>query len=171
VAVQCHPPHLLQPIEECDPVHTVPHPKHTSHVYTFDKIQAGFHFTYIKARDDEHKQQLQLYYKLTEQDLEKITKEWLVDLLVVADPVEMFDVDSPEAMLDTPGPSKTKKDGEVQDVHSTSMKTTSISPVQRGNGEEIGGTKVEQNKGEVTPPREEEDPSKKRKITPPNPSS
>jgi hypothetical protein len=30
---------------------------------------------------------------------------------------------------------------------------------------------LQKNKGEVTPPREEEDPSKKRKITPPNPSS
>ena len=51
------------------------------------------------------------------------------------------------------------------------MKTTSISPAQGGDGEELGGTEVEQNKGEVTPPREEEDPSKKRKATPPNPSS
>ena len=83
----------------------------------------------------------------------------------------MSKVDSPKAMLDTPGPRKTKKDGEVQYVHSTSKKTTSISPTQGGDGEELGGTKVEQNKGEVTLPREEEDPSKKRKITPPNPSS
>jgi heme-binding NEAT domain protein len=51
------------------------------------------------------------------------------------------------------------------------MKTNSISPAQGGDGEELGGTKVEQNKGEVTPPREEEDPTKKRKITPPKPSS
>jgi hypothetical protein len=83
----------------------------------------------------------------------------------------MSDVESPEAMPDTPGPSKTKKDDEVQDVHSTSTKTTSISPAQGGDGEELGGTEVEKNKGEVTPPREEEDPTKKRKITPPNPSS
>ena len=83
----------------------------------------------------------------------------------------MSNVDIPEAMLDTPGPRKTKKDDEVQDVPSTSTKATSISPVQGGDGEELGGTEVEQNKGEVTPPREEEDPSKKRNITPPNPSS
>jgi hypothetical protein len=50
-------------------------------------------------------------------------------------------------------------------------KTTSISPAKRSDDEELGGTEFEQNKGEVTPPREEEDPSKKRKITPPNPSS
>jgi hypothetical protein len=50
-------------------------------------------------------------------------------------------------------------------------KTTFDLTTQGGDGEELGGTKVEKNKGEVTPPREEEDPSKKRKITPPNPSS
>jgi hypothetical protein len=83
----------------------------------------------------------------------------------------MSDVDSPEAMLDTPGPRKTKKDVEVQDIQITSTKTTSISPAKGGDGEEIGGTEVEKNKGEVTPPTEEEDPSNKRKTTPPKPSS
>jgi hypothetical protein len=83
----------------------------------------------------------------------------------------MSDMDILEAMPDTPGPSKTKKDDEVQDVHSTSTKTTSISPAQGGDGEELGGTKFEQSKGEVTLSREDEDPSKKRNITPPKPSS
>ena len=74
-------------------------------------------------------------------------------------------------MHDTPRPSKTNKDEEVQDVNNTSSKTTSISPEQGGDGGEPGNTEVEQNKGEVIPPREEEDPSKKRKVTPPKPSS
>jgi hypothetical protein len=77
---------------------------------------------------DEHHQQLQSYYKLTEEDLEEITKEWSVDLLIPADPVELSDVDSPEAVRDTPGPSKTKKNEEAHDVHSTSAETPSISP-------------------------------------------
>jgi hypothetical protein len=55
-------------------------------------------------------------------------------------------VDSSEAMPDTPGLRKTKKDDEAQDVHNTSTKTTSISPAQGGDGEELGGTKVEQNR-------------------------
>jgi hypothetical protein len=110
------------------------------------------HFTYITACADEHKQQLQSYYKLTEEDLEQITKEWSVNLLITADPAKMSDVDSPEAMPDTPRPRKTKKDDDVQDVHSTSMNTTSISLMQGGDGEELGGTEVEKNKGEVTPP-------------------
>jgi heme-binding NEAT domain protein len=73
--------------------------------------------------------------------------------------------------MDTQGLCKTKKDVEVQDIHNTSMKTTSLSPTKGGNDKELGGTEVEQNKGKVTPPRDEEDTSKKRKITPPNPSS
>jgi hypothetical protein len=85
------------------------------------------HFTYITTCTDEHKQKLQSYYKLTEDDLEKITKEWSTDLLVPANPAEMSDVDSPETMLDTLGPSKTKKNDEVYDVHSTSVETSSTS--------------------------------------------
>jgi hypothetical protein len=73
------------------------------------KFSADLHFTYITTCTDEHKQQLQSYYKLIEDDLEEITKEWSVDLLVPADHANMSNVDSPETMLDTPGPSKTKK--------------------------------------------------------------
>jgi hypothetical protein len=53
------------------------------------------HFLYITTHVDEHKQQLESYYKLTEEYLEDITKEWSEDLLVPADPVEISDVDSP----------------------------------------------------------------------------
>jgi hypothetical protein len=51
------------------------------------------------------------------------------------------------------------------------MKIASISPEKGGDGGEIDGVEVEQKKGEVTPPRDEEDPSKKRKFSPPKPSS
>ena len=84
------------------------------------KFNADRHLNYITVRAYEHKQQLQSYYKLTEDDLEEITKEWLTDLLVVANPIEMSNVDSPEVILDTPGLRKPKKDVEVQDIHNTS---------------------------------------------------
>ena len=129
------------------------------------------HFTYITARADEHKQQLQSYYKLTEDDLEEITKEWSTNLLVLADPIEMFDVDSPETVSDTARPSKIKKTKEVHDLDSASVKTASNSTEEGGDGGELDGTEVEQKKGEVTPPRDEEDPSKKRKVYPLKPSS
>jgi hypothetical protein len=135
------------------------------------KFSTDCHFIYIIACNDEHKQQLQSYYKLTEDDLEEITKEWSADLLVATHLAYMSNEESHEAMSDTPGPSRTKKDDEVEDVPSTSMKTALISPMQGGDGDELGGTEVEQNKGEVTPPRAEEDPSMKRKMTPPKPSS
>jgi hypothetical protein len=44
------------------------------------------HFIYLTPRIDEHQEQLQSHYKMTEEDLEEITKEWSVDLLVSADP-------------------------------------------------------------------------------------
>jgi len=133
------------------------------------KFSVECHFTYITVRGDEHKQKLQSYYKLTEDDLEEITKKWSVDLLVSADPADMSDEEIAEAMMDTPTPSRNKKDYEVEDVPSTSTKTTLISPTQGGDGDKIGGTEVEKNRGEATPPREEEDPSMKRKMTPPKP--
>jgi hypothetical protein len=128
------------------------------------------HFIYLTPRADEHQEQLQSYYKLTEEDLEEITKEWSVDLLVSADPTEMSDIDSPRTAQDTPGPSKTKKakttkkTEEVQDVDSLSVRMTSITPDEEGDDEE--GTETEQQKVEVPPPRDEEDSSKKRKVSP-----
>jgi hypothetical protein len=83
----------------------------------------------------------------------------------------MSDIDSLETVHDTPRPSKIKKTEEVHDLDSASMKTASISADQGGDGGEIDGTEVEQKKGKVTPPRDEEDPSKKRKVSLPKPSS
>jgi hypothetical protein len=65
----------------------------------------------------------------------------------------------------TPRQSKTKKTKEAQDVHITSTQTPSISPKRGGDGEEIDGTEVDQKKYEVTPPIDEDDPSKKRKVS------
>jgi hypothetical protein len=98
--------------------------------------------------------------------LEEITKEWSVDLLVPLDPAEMSDVDRTETAPDTVGPNKIKNTKEVDDLDSASINIESISAEQGGDG-----TKVEKKKGEVAPPREEEDPSKKRKVSPLKPSS
>ena len=108
---------------------------------------------------------------LTEEDLEEITKDWSVELLILVDPMNMFDIDNPKPAHDTPRPNKTKKNEEAQDVSSTAAKTTSISLEQGGYGREIDGAKVKQKKGEVTPSRDEEDPSKKRNVSLSKPSS
>jgi hypothetical protein len=80
---------------------------------------------------------------LTEDDLEEITKECSVDLLVPTNPAEMSDVDSLETTTDAPGPRKTKKNEEAQDVHGTLVKISSISPEKGGYGREIDGIEVE----------------------------
>jgi hypothetical protein len=73
-------------------------------------------------------------------ELEEITKEWSTNLLVAEGPIDMSDEEIPEAMPDTPGPSRTKKDDEVEYVPSTSAKISSISPMQGGDGDDLGST-------------------------------
>jgi hypothetical protein len=107
------------------------------------KFNADRHFIYITTRADEHKQHLQSYYKLTKEDLEEITKDWSVDLLVLVYLAEISDIDSPETTQYTPGPSKTRKTEEVQDLDNTSVKTASISPEQVGDGEELEEVRTE----------------------------
>jgi hypothetical protein len=51
----------------------------------FTKFHIDSHFIYITTHRDEHKEELQLNYKLTEEDVEEITKEWPAEFLV---PVE-----------------------------------------------------------------------------------
>jgi hypothetical protein len=77
------------------------------------KFSVDLHFIYITPHTNEHYQQLHSYYKIIEEDLEEITKEWLVDLLIPADPAEISDVDSPKVVHDTPRQSKTKKNEEA----------------------------------------------------------
>jgi hypothetical protein len=84
-------------------------------------------FIYMTSQADEHKEELQSYYKLTEEDLEQITKDWSTDLLIPTDPVEMSD---PELDIlevshkehDTLGTSRRKKTEEFQDLINASEK-------------------------------------------------
>jgi hypothetical protein len=85
------------------------------------KFSVDRHYNYITSRADEHKQQIQSYYELMEEDLEEITKEWSTDLLIPENPVEISDIDSPKVAQDTPRPSKINKTDEVQDLSSASV--------------------------------------------------
>jgi hypothetical protein len=80
--------------------------------------------------------------------------------------MDLSDVDSPEAAQNTPGPSKMKKPEEVHDVDKTFVRTASISPDEGGDGEEMEGAYIEHEKGEVPPPRDEEDSLKKQNVSP-----
>jgi hypothetical protein len=74
---------------------------------------------------------------------------------------------------DTPRPNRRKKTEEVQDLRSASENIASVSPNRGGDVEveEINGKEDEQKQGKVTPPRDEADPLKKRKVSPKKPSS
>jgi len=132
-------------------------------------------FIYIIARDDEHKEQLQSYYKITKEELEEITKDWSTGLLIPIEPTNMSDLDSLETThkeCDTPGPNIMKKTKEVQDLSSASRNISSVSPNQGGDDEveELNRKGVEQKPEEVTPPIDDFDPLKKRKVSPLKPS-
>jgi predicted house-cleaning noncanonical NTP pyrophosphatase (MazG superfamily) len=45
------------------------------------KFHVDQHFTYIIARVDEYKEELQSYNKIIEEDLEEIIKDWSIELL------------------------------------------------------------------------------------------
>ena len=47
-----------------------------------EKFRVDKHFIYITTHEDEHKEELWSYYKLTEEDMEEITKEWPVNFLI-----------------------------------------------------------------------------------------
>jgi hypothetical protein len=148
------------------------------------KFHADRHFIYITVRRDEHKEELQSYYKLTEEDMEEITKEWPEELLVPVNHAELSDPDLIGSLVvtreeyDAPNSSRKKKKEDVQEIHNTSEETASDSPSRGGDDEvdkeEKEGEEDKQKQGEVTPPRnplEEAETSKKRKVSPMKPTS
>jgi hypothetical protein len=95
----------------------------------------------------------------------------LKDLLIPVDPAEMLTLTAKKPCMIHLDPTKMKKTKEVQDLSNASGKNASISPDRGGEEEEINGTGSEQKQGKVTPPRDETDPLKKRKVSPLKPSS
>jgi hypothetical protein len=77
------------------------------------KFHADRHFIYITACRDESKEELQSYYKLTDEDMEEITKEWPAEFLVPVGDAELSDPDIIGSPLVTQteydGPSKHKE--------------------------------------------------------------
>jgi hypothetical protein len=86
-----------------------------------------------------------------------------VELLVAANLMDISDINNPEATQDTPRPIKTKKmkkPEEVQNVDNRSVRMTSVTLDQGGNGEDL--EEVEQRL------EDEVEVIKKRKGSPPN---
>jgi hypothetical protein len=148
------------------------------------KFHADRHFIYITVHGDEHKEELQSYYKLTEEDMEEITKEWPAEFLVPVEQTELSDPDlirSPVVTreeYDGPNSSRRKKKEEVQEMNNASKETTPDSPGGGGDDEvdqeENEGEENKQEQGEVTPPKDpitEAETSKKRKVSLKKPSA
>jgi hypothetical protein len=121
----------------------------TLHAYMIiSNFHVDRHFIYITTCKDETKEELQSYYKLTDEGMEKITKEWSVEFLV---PVEQTDLSNPDIIrvpmvtreeYDGHSSSKKKKKEEVQEINNASEETASESP---GRG---GADKVDQKEDE-----------------------
>jgi hypothetical protein len=86
---------------------------------------------------------MQSYYKLTDEDMEEITKEWLVEFLVPIEQTELSNPDiigSPMVTLeeyDGPNSSKKKKKEEVQEINNALEETASKSPGGGGGDDEV----------------------------------
>jgi hypothetical protein len=64
----------------------------TLHKYMpLEKFHADRHFIYIIVHRDESKDELQSYYKLSDEYMEDITKEWSVDFPVLVEYAELSD--------------------------------------------------------------------------------
>jgi hypothetical protein len=57
------------------------------------KFYVDKNFIYIIVHKDETKEDLQSYYKLTDEDMEEITKEWPNEFLI---PVKQMDLSNPD---------------------------------------------------------------------------
>jgi len=147
------------------------------------KFCADHHFIYITVHWDESKEEMQSYYKLTNEDIEEITKEWPTKFLV---PVKQIDLPNTEIIgsplvtrTEYDGPRRTKrkkKKEKVQDIdgeekENASEETMLDSPRRGGDevNQEKEGEEYKQEKGEVKPPKDpltEAYTSNKRKVSP-----
>jgi hypothetical protein len=67
----------------------------TLHQYRpIEKFCTNPHFIYITVGRDEHQEELQSYYKLSNEDMEHIIKEWRKKFLVPIAYAELFDTDT-----------------------------------------------------------------------------
>jgi hypothetical protein len=69
---------------------------------------------------DEHKEELQSYYKLTKEDMEEITKEWPSEFLVPIEQTDLFDPNLIGSLVVTreeyEGPNNKKKKKKKEEV-------------------------------------------------------
>ena len=67
----------------------------TLHKYkAIENFHVDPHFIYITMHIYENKEELQSYYKLTDEDMEQLTKEWSEEFLVPVTDAELSDTDT-----------------------------------------------------------------------------
>jgi hypothetical protein len=67
----------------------------TVHQYRpIENFHAYPHFIYIIARRDENKEEINSYYKMTYEDMEHITKDWLEEFLAPVVDAELYDTNT-----------------------------------------------------------------------------
>jgi hypothetical protein len=96
------------------------------------KFRVDRHFIYITARTDHNKEELKLYYNLTEEDLEEITKEWLAEFLIPVAKEKKIDPNLIVCSIVThkeynaPSRRRRKKKEDVQELNSASERLPQI---------------------------------------------
>jgi hypothetical protein len=93
VAVKCCLPHLLL-TAQARAIDSFPlnESEYLAHLQAITKFCADRNFIYITMHWDEGEEELQSYYKLTNEDMEEIIKEWSAEFLV---PVEKIELSNP----------------------------------------------------------------------------
>jgi hypothetical protein len=154
------------------------------------KFHADRHFIYITTHSNESKEELQFYYKQTDEDMVKITKEWPTKFLIPVEDEEIFDLDIIGSPLVTrfehdgqTSTKKNKKKGKVKNIETDEEEIASEEsrPDSPTGG---GGDKVSQEEGEEEGENKDKykvtlskDPptkaktSKKRNVSPQKPST
>jgi hypothetical protein len=106
------------------------------------KFHTDRNFICITAHRDEHKEEIQSYYKLTEEYMEEMTNEWHIEFLVLAKQKKLSDPDLIESPIvtreeyDGPSSSKKKKKEEVHKMNNASEETMPYSP-EGGGGDKV----------------------------------
>jgi hypothetical protein len=148
------------------------------------KFRVDPHFIYIIARRDESKEELHSYYKMTDEEMKQIMKEWSKEFLVPISNEELSDTDIIGIPLVTQvkhvekssGTKKKKKKEEVQNIETDEEDNASekngygsLGGGDESNGKGGGDEGENQGEGEATPLKDP--PSKivtpyKRKVSP-----
>jgi hypothetical protein len=129
------------------------HDPNTLHQYRpLAKFCADRHFIYITARRDESKEELQSYYKLTDEDMEEITKEWPKKFLVPVEDAELSDADIIGSPLVTRvehvGQSSAKKKKKKIEVQSIEIDEEDNASEEDGTDSPGGGGGEDQGNGQ-----------------------